>query len=98
MKTFFTMNSPDLDQALGILKESHNFEQNNSSFEAKISLLCGGTDHTMTFPVYGKNCIHIEVCLMNSKLILANRFGLFCTTNFSRTGIRMDMSFLCNAM
>jgi hypothetical protein len=60
MKTFFAINSPETDKALTILKESHK-QQKEDSYKTKISLLCGGSDHVMTFPVYGKKCTHIEV-------------------------------------
>ena len=62
MKTFFILNSPNTDQALSILKAAPDFEQEPGGFvKAQISLLCGGSDHVMTVPVYGKNCTHVEV-------------------------------------
>jgi hypothetical protein len=62
MKTFLTFNSPDPDEALSILKATPDFKQVSKGFiKAQISLLCGGSDHAMTLPVYGKNCTHIEV-------------------------------------
>ena len=90
MKTFFTLNSPDPDQALAILKSSPTFKQESNGFvKAQISLLCGGSDHIMSFPVYGKNCTHIEVskstslltCSVWIYLVLYNKFQLDLNLN-----------------
>jgi hypothetical protein len=62
MKTFFTLNSPNTDRAISIVKASPDFKREPNTFvKAKISLQCGGANHVMTFPVYGNNCTHIEV-------------------------------------
>ena len=84
MRTYLNMVSPNLDQALDHLKGAKGFPKEPFA-KAKISLLCGGRDHLMKLPVYGKNCTHIEVRLpvLNANLI-ASRTILFSAADLSR--------------
>jgi hypothetical protein len=61
MKTYFKANSPDLPQAKIVLKEALGNKQDDAWIKARIPLLCGGMSHIMQIPVYGKNCMHVEV-------------------------------------
>lgn len=60
LRSFVKINSPNPNDALNILKESPVL-QGEGFVKAEISLLCGGSDHLMRFPVYGKNCTHVDV-------------------------------------
>lgn len=60
MRTYLNINSPDPDTALLRLKESKGFPGEGFA-KVQMPLLCGGKDHLLKLPVYGKNCEHIEV-------------------------------------
>ena len=68
IKTFLMINSPEPDEALLGLKELASFEKDS---EVKVPLLCGGIDHPMTFPVFGRYCKHIEVSHLEESNLMA---------------------------
>jgi hypothetical protein len=62
MRTYLNMFSPSLDEAIDHLREAKGFPKEPFA-KTKITLLCGGGEHLMKLPVYGKNCTHMEVKL-----------------------------------
>ena len=95
MKTFVNIASPEPEQALLQLKGSDIFQQERFN-KAQISLRCGGKDHPMTFPVYGKNCTHIDVfpLFIKHSNCTATWVILLRAADFGRTGIWVDLSTL----
>ena len=60
MKTFLLMTSPEGHKARELLGTGPSFGSEGFT-KNKFSLLCGGSDHPMKLPVYGKHCQHSEV-------------------------------------
>jgi len=66
MRDLLRKVSPDLDDALQRLVRS---AVANEEDLVHISLLCASTRHLMKFPIYEKNCSHVEVTPRQLQLI-----------------------------
>jgi hypothetical protein len=92
MKRWVKHTSPKPRAALNQYLGSDIFHGEDD--KAHIPLRCGGECPHMTFPVYGKNCKHVQVFPSISLLTLAHRIVLLCPENLSWSAFRMDLSAL----
>ena len=93
MKSFFLLSSPTSNEALNILKTSRTAD-NLNIFKARISLLCGTSDHEMRTPVYGKTCEHHEVSTpFESFQLMMQRIDLACFV--SQVGVGPEFVWEC---